>query len=363
MMVNRKVIMLTVTESCNLDCVYCYEGQKSQKNMDIEVAKNIITDAFVNSDDFEEIEFDFFGGEPTIQKETIMELVEWSFSQNFNKPFYFFLETNGTLVHGEFQDWLVKHKDHLYVGLSIDGTPETHNKNRSNSYEQIDIDFFAKNYPSQGARMTIGNDTVGNLFNDIMHLHKIGFSKVDAFFAFGVDWSSKTTKEKISREFRKLCDYYLSNPDVPENRLFDIDLAMLIDNDPVKKWCGSGVDIISVAVDGKIYPCHMFQPNSTNTPLQLDNIDFHSIKDFSDTSCSECMLEQICPNCYGMNYCISGDILRRERSLCDITKIRALAVSYLRAKQIEKGILNISPQETYQTIESIRKIQENFGYI
>ena len=360
-MKKRRVVMLTITEYCNLDCVYCYESQKSKAVMSIQTAKDAITDAFENSDGFEEIEFDFFGGEPTIQKKTIMELVEWCFCQNFNKPFCFFIETNGTLVHGVFKEWLAKHKKYVHVGLSLDGTPETHNKNRSDSYNKIDIDFFVKTYSHQGARMTINSDTVGNLFNDIMHLYKLGFSRIDTFFAFGIDWSSSLAKSELSRELRKLCDYYIENPSISECRIFDINLPKLLNKNEVRKWCGTGEDTFAVAVDGKKYPCQMFQPNSVTQPVEFGKIDFSAITNFSDSTCEDCMLEPICPNCYGMNYHATGDILRREKSLCEVMKVRTLAVSYLRAKQIEKGILDISPSETYQTINAINMIQREFS--
>lgn len=138
----RKVVMLTLTENCNLACVYCFEKAKTKKVMDIQVAKEAIAFEFKNADGFDEIEIDLFGGEPTLCMNVIRELVEWTYFQAFSLPYIYFLETNGTLVHGEFQKWLLSNKEHVRAGISLDGTPETHNKNRNNSYADIDIDFF-----------------------------------------------------------------------------------------------------------------------------------------------------------------------------------------------------------------------------
>ena len=130
----------------------------------------------------------------------------------------------------------------------------------------------------------------------------------------------------------------------------------------MRKWCGTGQDTFSVAVDGKKYPCQMFQPNSVTHPVELGKIDFGAITDFSDPACADCVLEPICPNCYGMNYHATGDILKREKSLCKVMKIRVLAISYLRAKQIENGVLEkISPAEIYQTIKAIKMVQREFS--
>src|ERR1017187_10500315 len=112
----RRLVMLTITESCNLNCRYCYETAKTNAFMDLQMAKDVVRDEFEHASKFDEIEFDLFGGEPTLRKDFIIDLVEWTVAQKFNKPFLFFLQTNGTLVHGAFQEWLIQNKKHLYVG-------------------------------------------------------------------------------------------------------------------------------------------------------------------------------------------------------------------------------------------------------
>jgi len=289
-------------------------------------------------------------------------LVEWTYAAKFKKPFVFYLVTNGTLVHGEFQDWLLKNKNHVYVGLSLDGTPETHNKNRSNSYSKIDLDFFVKNYPEQGVRMTINSDTINNLSNDITYLHSLGFSKVDAAFASGINWNIDKVKNKLKEELSTLCDYYLENPKVRECSIFDIYLPTFLKKEKnIQKWCGTGTSMVSIAVDGKKYPCQTFQPNTTSKPVELGDIDFSKIEDFSDPECSNCILESACPNCYGLNYVTNNDMFKRDKQMCILMKIRVLAVSYLKAKLIEKGLKEMEPAEVYQTIKAIQIIQSEFS--
>jgi len=200
----RKIVMLTLTENCNLSCVYCFEKEKTKMVMDIQVAKNALTFEFNNSDDFDEIEIDLFGGEPTLCMDLIIDLVEWTYIQGFSKPYIFFLETNGTLVHGEFQKWLLKNKEYVWAGISLDGLPETHNRNRSNSYKSIDIDFFVKTYPGQSVRMTINNDTISTLSKDVVHLHSLGFEGVIATFAYGIEWDINKIKLHLPDELKNL---------------------------------------------------------------------------------------------------------------------------------------------------------------
>ena len=360
----RKIVVLTLTENCNLDCVYCFEKAKTRKAMTIQVAKSAVEFEFNNSDQFDEIEFDLFGGEPTLCKPLIQELVEWTDSQAFQKPYLFFLDTNGTLVHGEFQKWLIAHKSHVYAGLSLDGTPETHNRNRSNSYDSIDIGFFLQHYPEQAVRMTINNSTIGNLFQDIVHLHNLGFADIVATFAHGIVWEKDKIENDLKEELEKLCNYYLDHPETAECSIFDMQLSSILQKDKtIEQWCGSGTSMVSYGVDGTSYPCHTFQSNTTTASkaIEFGEIDFGSIADFSDSECSRCILEALCPNCYGMNYATNGDILKRDKGLCGIVKARALAVSYLRAKQIENNPKGLKPNETYQTIAAIKAIQNELS--
>ena len=76
----RRTCMLIVTHTCNLNCSYCYETHKKNAYMDVNSAKEIILREaqFVNdSDQFDELQIDFMGGEPLMNFPLIKEIVEW----------------------------------------------------------------------------------------------------------------------------------------------------------------------------------------------------------------------------------------------------------------------------------------------
>ena len=118
----RKILILQITEACNLKCAYCYQHCKTDSFMQLGMAKQSIQKHIANSDEFDEIEIEFFGGEPFLQFDFIREICEWTWAQRFKKPIIFFCSTNGTLIHGEIQTWLKKHSHKIWVGLSLDGT-------------------------------------------------------------------------------------------------------------------------------------------------------------------------------------------------------------------------------------------------
>ena len=137
-----KTVTLTLTQACNLSCTYCYEHHKSNRRMSVETAKSIVDYELKNFADFEGIEFDLFGGEPFLAFDLVREITDYICSKKGDIPCTVFATTNGTLVHGEVQDWLREHVGCFICGLSLDGTRDMHNVNRSNSYDDIDLDFF-----------------------------------------------------------------------------------------------------------------------------------------------------------------------------------------------------------------------------
>ena len=89
-------------------------------------------------------------------------------------------------------------------------------------------------------------------------------------------------------------------------------------------------------------------------------IHYKAVEKFSDNKCKDCIFEPSCPTCYGMNYVNNGNMFNRDKTMCNIVKITALAVSYLKANQIESKSKEISPNDTYQTIKAIQLIQNQF---
>ena len=74
--------------------------------MPFSVAKKIIDYEMSLDTDKQVVEFDLFGGEPFLEFELIKQIAEYLENGNFNKDWIIFTTTNGTLVHGEIQEWL-----------------------------------------------------------------------------------------------------------------------------------------------------------------------------------------------------------------------------------------------------------------
>jgi sulfatase maturation enzyme AslB (radical SAM superfamily) len=85
----RKTIVIQVTENCNLNCIYCYQNEKRKKSIGNEKLLQIVLDSFDLNNGFDEIEFDFIGGEPMLCFTQIQETCEFVWNKCINSLIYF----------------------------------------------------------------------------------------------------------------------------------------------------------------------------------------------------------------------------------------------------------------------------------
>ncbi len=330
----RKSISLVATQSCNLNCTYCYEDFKSKRTMTFDRAFSIIEGYLSSSStEYDECVIDIFGGEPFLNFPLIKQLCEAVWAKKWIKPFLFYATTNGTLIHGEIQEWLLSNKHKFYASVSLDGTPEMHNLNRSNSFSKIDLSFFQNTWENPSTKMTISKETLPFLADGVIFLHSLGFTIYNNL-AYGIDWSDANNIDVLNRELEKLIVYYLAHQEIAPCSLLDV--KMEYQTYVEKKWCGTGTNMVVYDTDGVDYPCQMFLPMSIgHEKAELSrHIDFSITENLVDIKCQGCLLHPICPTCYGSNYSESGDIRTRNNQLCQLTKVRALASSYLKAKKV-----------------------------
>ncbi len=358
-----KAVSITLTQSCNLACVYCYEQHKSSQIIPVDTAKRIIDKELAGCDNYDHIELDFFGGEPFLAFDEIRELTNYIEQKQCPIPVIVFATTNGTLVHGEVQDWLRSKQGKFVCGLSLDGTREMHNLNRSNSYDDIDLDFFLELYPEQDVKMTISKETLPNLAAGVIDMHNKGFL-VSCNLAYGIDWSDPANTAVLECELNKLIAFYLEHPDIEPCSMLNMGISSIGASElEAVRFCGAGLSMHSYDVDGKAYPCQFFMPLSVGPEkaAAASNIQFPENiipENCLDEKCRACILRSICPNCFGANYAATGNIYQRDNNMCRLTKITMKARSFFRAKQWESGQLHLTPTEEQLLLRAIIRIQE-----
>jgi len=338
----------------------------------LEVAKKGIKSTFDRAvrDNIDYVEILFHGGEPFMAFKQIKEICNWLWSQEWPRKYICYATTNGTLVHGEIKQWLSDNRNRFVAGLSLDGTRDMHNRNRSDSYDKIDIEFFRDTWPDQGVKMTPSPDTIATLAEGVIHIHELGFHRNNCSFASGVDWSHTSTGENIDYEkvlkeqFAILAKYYIDHPGtMPVDMLNMRFLAVATGMKSMKsKLCGAGSIMRCWTPDGQCLPCHLFYEAYKKTGI-IENFDFSDHTALSDPHCRNCCLEPVCPTCYGGNYITYGDICHRDPYTCNITKLRALASSWMLGTMLETpdkyiATRKLTIQERAMTVKGILQVQK-----
>jgi uncharacterized protein len=121
---DRRVLVLHVTDRCNIGCHYCYAG-KSLDSMPLPVAEKAV-DWFAGfAGDPSKASVIFIGGEPLMAPKLLDEVVALAKRRGITN---FGIATNGYLLDDEWLGFLADHR--FYVHLSLDGTQEAHDRNR-----------------------------------------------------------------------------------------------------------------------------------------------------------------------------------------------------------------------------------------
>jgi radical SAM protein with 4Fe4S-binding SPASM domain len=313
--------------------------------------------------DMEEVEISFIGGEPLLRFDLLKSVFEYTCDKKPKNKFIFFASTNGTLLTQEIKDWFSQHKKDFYLGLSLDGTRETHNHNRSNSFDKIDIKFFRDNWPEQTVKMTLSEHSLHNFAENIKYIHSLGFEIAGVNLCEGnFDWSDEKYVNILIPQLKELAEFYASNEDLPLNQMFGKNLAFCEAKDKSrKKWCGIGNGTTFFDTDGKMYPCN-YATSMTFPKSDLDKIletDFANDENFIDEECFEnCYIYPICNTCAGSNYSANKNFKTRDKRKCKIQKLIALFIADLQTKLIIKNPKKYDATKLYHTIEAIKKIRE-----
>lgn len=336
----KRTCMLIVTHACNLNCTYCYESHKKNAYMDTNLAKEIISREaqFVqDSDQFDELEIDFMGGEPLMNFPLIKEIVEWLETGVIDVPWICFATTNGTLLTDEIKAWLREHKRSFVTGASYDGTGQMQSTNRGTDKYNLDLDFFHEVWSFQALRMTISKETLPMLAEGTLDVQRRGY-KVEAALAQGVDWTIEDAL--IYRE--QLCilkDAYLKDASlIPLNRLtrfvsvFDLPATEKVQG----SWCGTGKQMVTYDIDGQKYGCHMFTPLvlGNDGALLADAVDWEAPESTADEYCKSCVLRSYCPTCPGFNYKYRSHIATRDKRWCPMVLAEAITACEFQVERI-----------------------------
>jgi sulfatase maturation enzyme AslB (radical SAM superfamily) len=334
--------------------------------MSLQTAKNAVDWIFTHVPDYAgRVEIGFIGGEPLLEFPLIKDVVEYVRRLNVKTPYVFYATTNGTLLTDGMKAWFTAHRHCFRLGLSIDGGKETHDHNRCNSFDKIDIDFFRRTWPEQGIKMTLSVFSLERLAGDIKYLYSLGFKEIGGVnLAEGsFDRDKDEYLHHIIPQLAELVEFYVENDTLIPDMMFDTNLTFCESKQDRKKSCGIGIGTPFFDVDGRRYPCSFVTP-MTFPQNELDDIlktDFADDESFIDDDCfRNCYIFPICGCCSGADYMVNKTFKKRNRSKCRMQKLLALFIADMQARRIAKNPARYDDATLYYTIEAIKQIRGRY---
>lgn len=362
---NGKNITFIVTKDCQLACKYCYlVGKNDKERMSWDVAKAAVDYILDHEADFTEdsVIWDFIGGEPFLEIDLIDRICDYIKVELYRRNHHWFnsyrfsFSTNGINYDcDKVQKFIRKNRNHLSIGITIDGTKEKHDLNRiwkgsgpeKGSYDDVvrNIPLWLKQFPSGGTKVTISSADIPYIKDSVLHLYSLGIHEVNINCVFENVWRDgddalfedqlvQLADAIIDGEYYKdyACSFFTETIGKP--------MSCDVDN---QNWCGAG-KMLSVDAAGNFYPCTRFAQYSLRSKKAWiignihDGIDKNKLRPFlaldrcsqSSRECLECDVASGCAWCQGENYDAADTptIYQRATAICQMHKARVRANNY-----------------------------------
>ncbi|MBP3746358.1 MAG: thioether cross-link-forming SCIFF peptide maturase [Ruminococcus sp.] len=356
-----KAMCLNIAHDCQLRCKYCFASTgdfgKGRKLMSFETGKHAIDFLLEKSGDRQNLELDFFGGEPLMNFNVVKQVVEYARSREkeYGKRFRFTITTNGLLLDDDKIDFI--NREMSNVVLSIDGRKETNDKfrvlpNGQGCYDMI-LPKYKKLVAGRGDKEYYVRGTFTNknldFSNDVFALYDAGFDQISVEPVVGdSDEYALTEKDlpAVFKEYEVLARKIIDNE--KNGKKFNFFHFMLdLDQGPCAikrlRGCGCGNDYVAITPDGDIFPCHQFVGIDEYKMGNIDEgtfnyemkADFAKAHVYSKPECRKCWAKFYCSGgCNANNYQYMGDIRTAHKLSCQLEKKRLECAIMMKAIRI-----------------------------
>lgn len=356
-----KSMCLNIAHSCNFACKYCFAKKGSYGNseelMSPQTAKKAIDFLTRASEENNNLEVDFFGGEPLLAYRTVKETIIYAKQKYPNKKWRFTLTTNGSLLDEEKENFL--YQNDVSLVMSLDGNKETNDKFRvfksgTGTFDTVSqkIKNIADHRSLSEGYYIRGTYTKESLeiSKTVMDLRDMGYKFISLEPVVSKDEIGITEEDLsiLKSEYEKLAKKYIESQKDGDWKFFHFNLALEAGPCVQKRvnGCGTGVEYIAISPSGDIYPCHQFDGiretklGNINTGIINKEMQERFRKEnylFNKDECKNCWAKFYCGGgCLANNYNINGSIDHAYYIGCEIQKMRIEAALYIYSELSKK---------------------------
>ena len=348
-------ITLEVTQDCNLDCRYCLYGKaypinrkKTKDSMTASIALDIIEYFWdlIKNRSKKEITISFYGGEPILEIELIMKVIEKTYSLFQEWKIDFGITTNGTLLNEK--NINILNKNNIKLLISLDGPKYIHDKNRvypngRGSFLRIkrNIDELFNNHKGY-YRSSVGYSVVwapGNSLCEMAdYFEDEVFSKNKFDLSQPVSMNTTYYQDKGTylgpaiKDFNNLIERIEAkkrNNEITsffENTVYNDPINILLGRRNASVMFGACLfnEKLYITSNGTIHICHMMNPTFPIGDV-FNGLDYQRMlaiyeeyRNVIETNCLSCDLKYLCRRCYVM---FAGDgRFRIDEGICEFQR-------------------------------------------
>ena len=351
-------ITFQTTESCSLNCTYCYQFNKSPMSMDFETAKvfidKLLNDeyGYVNRYNSPAVIIEFIGGEPLLEIDLTRKIYEYFLERCYqlNHPWFTMhrisLCSNGLQYFNKnVQDFFRDYHKQISFNISIDGNKELHDScriqpNGEGSYDiaMAALDHYNSRYSKErNSKMTLAPNNIKYLFESVIDFINHGMTVINLNCVFEEGWNPKTARIEYY-QLQQLADYLI---DKGYENIY-ISIFREKEDDKLPKdmdgsFCGGGsASMLAIRPNGQFYPCLRYMPSSVGNNVRdlcigtvqdgmigrNENSDiinmFDNITRRSQTNdiCYNCPIGNNCACCSALSHTVFGTPDKKTTFIC-----------------------------------------------
>lgn len=352
--------IFVMTNACNMCCVYCQaqdSAQEKKGKMQEMTAKAAVDIALQSPNEY--LTFEFQGGEPLLNFETIKYIVEYSEQNKNHKQIQYSLVTNTLLLNEEMIQFFKKYD--VSISTSLDGCKEVHNSNRpkidgDGTYDYVsrNIKWLQSNDIQVGAIETTTKISLKNAEKIIETYHNLGLNHlfIRPLTPLGYakeHWAEIGYEPEEFLKFYKQCILILLEHNRNGIRMSEgharIFLKKILTGYSenymeLRSPCGAGIGQMAYYYDGNIYTCDegRMVAEMGDQMFCLGNVNYSTYDDLMENrvckvtcqasvleslpGCCDCVYHPYCGVCPVISYASDNSIYTRESNVyrCKIYK-------------------------------------------
>lgn len=352
--------IFVLTNACNMCCVYCQAQDSTQEKkgkMQEMTAKAAVDIALQSPNEY--LTFEFQGGEPLLNFETIKYIVKYSEQNKNHKQIQYSLVTNTLLLNEKMIQFFKKYD--VSISTSLDGCKEVHNSNRpkidgDGTYDYVsrNIKWLQSNDIQVGAIETTTKISLKNAEKIIETYHNLGLNHlfIRPLTPLGYakeHWAEIGYEPEEFLKFYKQCILILLEHNRNGIRMSEgharIFLKKILTGYSenymeLRSPCGAGIGQMAYYYDGNIYTCDegRMVAEMGNQMFCLGNVNYSTYDDLMENrvckvtcqasvleslpGCCDCVYHPYCGVCPVISYASDNSIYTRESNVyrCKIYK-------------------------------------------